>query len=98
MSDFDPRRDPNRVGDPVNTNWEYERPSSSWGWIVGGLAVVALLLAALTMGRDEAPSTASNSTPSTQISRPAAPPAPPPADQAARPTPPQPSTTGQNSQ
>jgi hypothetical protein len=89
MSDFDPRRDPNRVGDPVNTNWEYERPSSSWGWIVGGLAVVALLLAALT---------ASNSTPSTQISRPAAPPAPPPADQAARPTPPQPSTTGQNSQ
>lgn len=95
MSDFDPRRDPNRGADSVNSNWEYERPSSSWGWIVGGLAVVALLLAALTMGRDEAPSTASNSTPPTQISRP---PAPPPADQAARPTPPQPSTTGQNAQ
>jgi hypothetical protein len=97
MSDFDPRRDPSRIGDSVNTNWEYERASSSWGWIVGGLAVVALLLAALTMGRDDTRSTADTG-PAAAVWRPATPPAPTPADQAARPAPSEPSTTGQNSQ
>lgn len=71
MSDFDPRRDPNRMSD--NANWEYEKPSSAWGWIIGGLAVVALLLAALTMGRDDTQPTADTRNQPT-ISRPATPP------------------------
>lgn len=97
MSDFDPRHDPNRANDPVNSNWEYERPSHSWGWIVGGLAVVALLLAALTMGRDGSMPTAGNTTnPPTQVSRPATPPAPASDGQASTPAPTPPSTTGQS--
>jgi hypothetical protein len=91
MSDFDPRRDPNRMSD--DANWEYEKPSSSWGWIIGGLAVVALLLAALTMGRDDTQSTADTGNQPT-ISRPATPPAT--TGQAATPnTPAPPATTGQ---
>lgn len=97
MSDSDPRQDPNRLNDPANSNWEYERPSHSWGWIIGGLAVVALLLAALTMGRNDAPTTAENTTPSPQITRQTTPPTTAaPADQAARPAPSEPATTGQS--
>ncbi|HKY86498.1 MAG TPA: hypothetical protein VJL90_07055 [Pseudorhodoplanes sp.] len=97
MADYDPNRDfrdPNRLNnlnDLQTPNWDAERnANASWGWILGGLAAVVLVLAALSFGRNDS-QTASNE-PSTTQTRPANPGGMTPP--AAR-TPTQPSTTGQ---
>jgi hypothetical protein len=99
MADYDPNRDfrdPNRLNEMQTPNWEAERnANASWGWILGGLAAVVLVLVALSFARNDT-QTASNTTePPISQTRPANPttinPANPPA---ARP-PAQPSTTGQ---
>ncbi len=47
MTDYDPNRDfrdPNRMSN--TPDWEAEREANaSWGWILGGLAAVALVRA-----------------------------------------------------
>jgi hypothetical protein len=97
MADYDPNRDfrdPNRMNDPNRLNempdWESERnANASWGWILGGLAAVVLVLVALSFGRNDS-QTASNEpaasrpAPTTGMNPPAAR------------IPAQPSTTGQS--
>jgi hypothetical protein len=94
MADYDPNRDfrdPNRLNEMQTPNWEAERnANASWGWILGGLAAVVLVLVALSFGRNE--QTASNEPGATQRPAPTTGMSPP-----AR-TPAQPSTTGQNPQ
>lgn len=91
MADYDPNRDfrdPNRLNEMPN--WEAERSANaSWGWILGGLAAVVLVLVALSFGRNDS-QTASNQ-PSASRPAPTTGMNPP----AAR-TPAQPSTTGQS--
>jgi hypothetical protein len=88
MADYDPNRDfrdPNRLNEMQTPDWEAERnANASWGWILGGLAAVVLVLAALSFGRNDS-QTASN--------EPGATPRPAPMNPPARPG--QPSTTGQ---
>ena len=52
MADYDPNRDfrdPNRLNEMQTPNWEAERnANASWGWILGGLAAVVLVLVALS--------------------------------------------------
>ena len=95
MADYDPNRDfrdPNRLNEMQTPNWEAERnANASWGWILGGLAAVVLVLAALSFGRND--SQTASTEPSTTQTRPAAPGGmTPPAARA----PTQPSTTGQS--
>jgi len=94
MADYDPNRDfrdPNRLNEMQTPDWDAERnANASWGWILGGLAAVVLVLAALSFGRNDS-QTASNE-PSTTQTRPANPGGMTPP--AAR-IPGQPSTTGQ---
>ena len=75
MADYDPNRDfrdPNRLNEMQTPNWEAERnANASWGWILGGLAAVVLVLVALSFGRNDS-QTASNE-PSTTQTRPANP-------------------------
>lgn len=63
MADYDPNRDfrdPNRLNEMQTPNWEDERnANASWGWILGGLAAVVLVLVALSFGRNDS-QTASN--------------------------------------
>jgi hypothetical protein len=96
MADYDPNRDfrdPNRL---TNTpDWEAERnANASWGWILGGLAAVVLVLVALSFSRNDSQTASMNEPPTTQT-RPANPTNinPPAARIPAQPTPP--STTGQ---
>jgi len=93
MADYDPNRDfrdPNRLNEMQTPDWEAERnANASWGWILGGLAAVVLVLAALSFGRNDS-QTASNEPSATPRPAPTTGTTPP----AAR-TPTQPSTTGQ---
>jgi hypothetical protein len=99
MADYDPNRDfrdPNRLNE--SPNWDAEREANaSWGWILGGLAAVVLVLVALSFARNDT-QTASNSGNEPPISqtRPSSPTTvnPPPMN---RPAPSSPSTTGQSS-
>jgi hypothetical protein len=98
MADYDPNRDfrdPNRLSE-TQPNWEAEREANaSWGWILGGLAAVVLVLVALSFARNDS-QTASNtgSEPPTSQTRPSSPTTVnPPAN---RPAPTAPSTTGQS--
>jgi hypothetical protein len=105
MADYDPNRDfrdPNRLNEMQTPNWEAERnANASWGWILGGLAAVVLVLVALSFGRNDT-QTASNVPPAAQT-RPGIPTTgmnPPAARIPAQPSttgqaPTQPSTTGQ---
>ena len=104
MADYDPNRDfrdPNRLNEMQTPNWEAERDSNaSWGWLLGGIAAVVLVLVALSFGRND--QTASNTTePPISQTRPANPtvvnpPAPPVERAPAQPS--QPSTTGTTGQ
>jgi hypothetical protein len=103
MADYDPNRDfrdPNRLNEMQTPDWEAERnANSSWGWILGGLAAVVLVIVALSFARNDT-KTASNTTNEPPISqtRPSTPTQinPPAARAPAQPsTPVQPSTTGQ---
>jgi len=97
MADYDPNRDfrdPNRLNEMQTPDWEAERnANSSWGWILGGLAAVVLVIVALSFARNDT-KTASNTAIEPPISqtRPSTP------TQVNSPTarvPAQPSTTGQ---
>ncbi len=100
MADYDPNRDfrdPNRLNEMQTPNWEAEREANaSWGWILGGLAAVVLVLVALSFARNDtqtASSTGNNEPPISQT-RPSTPTTVnPPAN---RPAPTAPSTTGQS--
>jgi hypothetical protein len=88
-------------------DWEAEREANaSWGWILGGLAAVALVLVALSFARNDT-QTASNSgsnEPPISQTRPANPTVvnpstanrPTPAPAPSSPAPSSPSTTGQS--
>jgi hypothetical protein len=69
MADYDPNRDfrdPNRLNELQTPNWEAERnANASWGWILGGIAAVVLVLVALSFGRND--QTASNQPPATRM-------------------------------
>ena len=100
MADYDPNRDfrdPNRLNEMQTPNWEAEREANaSWGWILGGLAAVVLVLVALSFARNDT-QTASNTGNEPPISqtRPSTPTTiNPPAQN--RPAPTAPSTTGQS--
>lgn len=46
-------KDPRYLLDNDETDWEAERnANASWGWILGGLAAVVLVLVALSFARD----------------------------------------------
>lgn len=99
MADYDPKRDfrdPNRLNEMQTPNWEAERnANASWGWILGGLAAVVLVLVALTFARNDTQTASNVSEPPTTQTRPANPTtiSPPAARTPAQPG--QPSTTGQ---
>ena len=101
MSDYDPNRDfrdPNRLNEMQTPNWDAERnANASWGWILGGLAAVVLVLVALSFARnDTQTASTSNERPISQT-RPANPTLINPANPPATRTPSQ-STTGQSPQ
>ena len=102
MADYDPKRDfrdPNRLNDLQTPNWEAERnANSSWGWLLGGLAAVILVLVAMSFGRNDTQTASNANEPPISQTRPANPTSiNPPVQRApaepARPA--QPSTTGQ---
>jgi hypothetical protein len=101
MADYDPNRDfrdPNRLNEMQTPDWEAERDANaSWGWILGGLAAVVLVLVALSFARnDTQTSSDANNEPPISQTRPANPTTINPAT-ANRPAPAtQPSTTGQS--
>ena len=103
MADYDPNRDfrdPNRLNEMQTPNWEAERnANASWGWVLGGLAAVVLVIVALSFARHDT-KTASNTVTEPPISqtRPSTPTQvnPPAARAPVQPsTPAEPSTTGQ---
>jgi len=99
MADYDPNRDfrdPNRLNELQTPNWEAERnANASWGWILGGLAAVVLVLVALSFARNDTQTASSMNEPPAAQTRPANPTTinPPAARMPAQPT--QPSTSGQ---
>ena len=95
MTDYDPNRDfrdPNRLNELRAPDWEAERnANASWGWILGGLAAVVLVLVALSFARNDSRTASNAIEPPAAQTRPANPTViSPPAR-----TPAQPSTTGQ---
>jgi len=100
MSDFDPKyRDPNRLNELEPSPDYYAREAGGyWGWIIGGVAALALLFTVLSFTRDDTQTTAdSGMTNPPAAAQPANPrPMTPPAANA--PAQQAPSTTGQSSQ
>lgn len=103
MTDYDPNRDfrdPNRMRN--TPDWEAEREANaSWGWILGGLAAVALVLVALSFARNDTQTASNNGSNEPPISqtRPANPTVVNPSTAnrpAPAPAPSSPSTTGQS--
>jgi hypothetical protein len=105
MADYDPNRD---FRDPksdkslhdkslheMSPQWEAERnANASWGWILGGLAAVVLVLVAISFARNDTQTASNVDEPPTSQTRPANPTSiNPPARTPAQPS--QPSTTGQ---
>jgi len=101
MSDYDPRyRDPNRLQDLERSDYQVEREAGGyWGWIIGGVAALALIIAAVGYSRDNS-QTADTGATTTGSNAPMSTPAnprrttPPTANAPTNP----PSTTGQSSQ
>ena len=107
MSDYDPKyRDPNRLQDLERSDYQVEREAGGyWGWIIGGVAALALIIAAVGYSRDNSQTADIGATTDTgaattgsnaPMSTPANPrrTTPPTANAPANP----PSTTGQSSQ
>lgn len=100
MSDHDPRyRDPNRLQELERSDHRIEREAGGyWGWIFGGVAALALIIAALSYSRDNSQTADTGATTgrNAPMSTPAnpRPTVPPTANAPANP----PSTTGQSSQ
>ena len=99
MADYDPNRDfrdPNRLNGLQTPNWETERDANaSWGWILGGLAAVVLVLVALFFARNDTQTASNANEPPAARTLPANPAPINPTAERAPALPAQPATTGQ---